>query len=342
MVPVPNRPAPDKLTRPQKAAIIIRLLLNEDAAPDLRSLGLAPLRNVVRTMATLGDVSRPTLIAVVEEFLRDLGDFGLSLRGSLEETVSVLKGHVTEDALDRLRDETEEPPDTDLWEMIAGIDAEALAGFLGAEHPQVAAVVLSKLPAETAACVLAHIDEETARDIIVAITRTSGIDAAAVEAIARAIHAHFNAASAPRACSAAPAERIGGIMNFTPSEARDRLLRMFEAEDPETASQVRRVMFTFPDIPARVVPRDVAKLVRAVEQDTLIRALAGAQKQCPAVKDFILENLTTRLSQQLSEELEEAGEIRDRDAEAAMTAVIAAIRALADAGEIELQSEEED
>jgi len=131
-------------------------------------------------------------------------------------------------------------------------------------------------------------------------------------------------------------------MNHTQIQARERLLEMFEAEDPETASQVRRVMFTFADIPARVAAKDVAKIVRVVEQVVLVRALHGAQSECPDSKTFILENLTNRLSQQITDEIEEMGDIRQRDIDAAMNTTIAAIRALAEAGEMELQYEQEE
>jgi len=73
----------------------------------------------------------------------------------------------------------------------------------------------------------------------------------------------------------------------------------------------------------------------------LVRALYGAASECPDARAFILDNLTNRLAQQITEEIEELDNVKQRDIETAMNTVVAAIRALADAGEVELQYEEE-
>jgi flagellar motor switch protein FliG len=76
-----------------------------------------------------------------------------------------------------------------------------------------------------------------------------------------------------------------------------------------------------------------------------VTALAGAQagELAPAA-EFILANMSKRMAEAIREEMQEAGRVRPRDGEAAMTEVVNAIRRLQAAGEITLRrpGEEED
>ena len=97
-------------------------------------------------------------------------------------------------------------------------------------------------------------------------------------------------------------------------------------------------------LPARLNPRDAPKITRLVDQPQLVTALAAAMGK-PGLEeaaDFILANISQRLAQGLREEMGARGRVKDKDAEAAMTAIIGAIRTLEATGEITLvQAEEE-
>jgi flagellar motor switch protein FliG len=55
-----------------------------------------------------------------------------------------------------------------------------------------------------------------------------------------------------------------------------------------------------------------------------------------ATADFLLNNLSQRMAQGLREEMEDRGKVKEKDAEAAMTQVVAAIRQLEASGEVVL------
>jgi len=102
-------------------------------------------------------------------------------------------------------------------------------------------------------------------------------------------------------------------------------------------------MFTFADIPARLQPADVPKVVREADNADLVTALAGASGgDDRAAADYLLGNISKRLAEQIREEMAEHPAIDPRDADAAMTAIIAVIRRLERAGEITLVMAEDD
>ena len=101
-------------------------------------------------------------------------------------------------------------------------------------------------------------------------------------------------------------------------------------------------MFTFPDIPKRVEKRDIGAVVRAMDNESLIQALAGAAENAPETREFILSSISSRVAEQLREELGEAGKIKIRIAEDAQNAMIRTIRELETAGELTLVDDEDE
>ena len=121
------------------------------------------------------------------------------------------------------------------------------------------------------------------------------------------------------------------------------MLAGLEAEDAAFAAEVRKAIFTFVHLPARVVARDVPKIIRLVDQPVLITALTGAQAngEQAAAAEFLLANMSQRMAQTLREDMAARGKVKDKEGEAAMSAVITAVRQLEAAGELVLNSEEE-
>jgi flagellar motor switch protein FliG len=138
-----------------------------------------------------------------------------------------------------------------------------------------------------------------------------------------------------------PEQRLGAIFDYASGEFRDGILSFLEASDAEFAGRTRRSMFTFPDIETRLRRQDVSAVVRAVDQKVLVTALAGAERNAPGAKTFILSSISSRMAEAIEEEIRETGAVRGGDAEAAQSEVIRAIRVLERSGEITLVREDE-
>jgi len=183
-------------------------------------------------------------------------------------------------------------------------------------------------------------------------TRTEGQAASLEETAATmeemAATVKSNAESASKANTLAsdtamrPAERLGSIINYASGEIRDGLISYLETEDPDFAEETKRNMFTFPDIEMRIRRQDVSAIVRTVEYQTLIKALAGAEKNAPDAKKYILSNISSRMAEAIGQEIRDAGVVRRKDADAAQSEVIKVIRQLEQSGEITLVKDEEE
>ena len=326
----------------EKAAVIVRLLVAEGSPLPITSLPEHMQAALAEQMGQMRLVDRTTLSAVVAEFLGELEQVGLSFPGGIEGALSMMDGHISATAANRLRRLAGASAKADPWDRIMALDAERLLPILIDESVEVAAVMLSKLPVPKAAELLGKLPGERARRVAFAVSLTGNVDPETVRRIGLSLAGQLENLPA-RAFDGDPVERVGAILNVSPAFTREDVLKGLEETDATFAEQVRRAIFTFIHIPERLASRDVPKLVRAVEPIALITALAGAANDATqtATADFILANMSQRMAQSLREEIEARGAVKEKDAEMAMNAVITAIRGLEASGEVVLIRDED-
>lgn len=331
------------LNRRQKAAVIVRLMIAQGEQVPLSALSDDHQAELTEAMSRMRPIDRATLRAVVEEFLAELEQVGLSFPGGLESALEVLDGHISPATASRLRRQALAEGKGDPWERIAALAVEPLLAALQSESIEVGAVMLSKLSVARAAELLGRLPGERARKLARAIAETSRISPENVRRIGLALVAQVESEPEP-AFRATPVERVGAILNYSPASTRDDVLEGLEQDDAEFAAKVRKAIFTFGDIPARIEPRDVPKITKECESAALVTALAAALEAggAPAATaEFLLGAMSQRMAGQLREEAAERGKVKPADGEAAMGQVVAAIRELETRGELIMIAEEE-
>ncbi|MCA0940987.1 flagellar motor switch protein FliG [Salipiger pacificus] len=338
LAPAGGRPP---LSRRAKAAIIVQFLLNEGTDVPLSALPEDLQAELTLQLGRMRYIDRATLNTVVEEFSEELDGVGLSFPGDMAGALSALEGKISARTAARLRKEAGVRQSGDPWERIGALPEERIAAIAGAEAIEVAAVMLSKINTAKAAAVLAQMPGDRARRITYAVSMTAGISPEAVDRIGLSLAAQLDA-EPPRAFAKRADERVGAILNYAASAKRDEVLEGLEETDKDFAEAVRRAIFTFADIPARLRKQDVPKITRDVppEQLTVAIAAASSEGDLPAA-EYLLENMSKRMAAALREDA--AGmSVKGKKGEAAMNAVVSAIRELVSVGEIELKSGEDD
>lgn len=327
------------LTGRQKAAILVRLLLSEGADLKLSSLPEDMQADLTAQIGQMRLIDRDTLSAVIAEFVETLDQVGLSFPGGLDGALKALDGRISPGASQRLRQLARSRDGADPWDLIQGTDPVELLAVLDPESPEVAAVVLSKLPVARAADLLGKMPGERARRVAYAVSLTEGIAPAMVARIGESIARQLDGRP-PRAFPTASAARVGAILNSARADVRETLLDGLRQQDASFAEGVSKAIFTFAHIAERVTPRDVPKVLREVPQTDLVTALAATlpapETAAGRSAEFLLANMSQRMAASLRDEVETRGRVKPKDAEPALAAVVTAIRQLADAGEITL------
>lgn len=328
-----------KMTRQQKAAVIVRVLLSAGADPGIAVLPPKAQEQLAREMAELRIVNKDALSLIVTEFTHTLENIGVHFPPGLSGALQVLSGHLAPSTADHLREISGAEIEGDPWERLTGLDVNKLKPIVEEESIEVCAVLLSKLSVTKAAELLSHIPQERAHHIAYAVSLTGSIDPETVARIGVALGRQLDAQPA-MAFRTGATERVGAILNASPANTRDAVLDGLENADAVFAEQVRRAIFTFENIPQRIAPRDLPKLTRAVNPTIFTTALAFGKLTAPKVVDFILDNISQRQAQALKDEMEDLGQVSKKDGELAMRELINGVRAMEAAGEIFLIVEE--
>ena len=282
----------------------------------------------------MGMVDRSTLASVVEEFAQEIENVGLSFSGGIAGALSALDGKISKQTAERLRKEAGVRQYGDPWKRLREMGSEKLLPVLETESIEVAAVLLSKLEVKRAAELLGKLPGPKARQITYAVSLTSEVTPEAVDRIGLSLAAQLDAEPLS-AFDSGPVERVGAILNSTTTQTRDDVLEGLDETDSGFADMVRRAIFTFGNIPQRIAARDIPRVVRVLDQDALVTALAGAEAaNMQPSAEFILENMSGRMADSLREEVSDKGTVTSSDMEDAMASIVQAIRAMESSGEL--------
>jgi flagellar motor switch protein FliG len=335
------------LSQKRKAAMIVQMVVGNGDKLSLASLPLSLQQSLADELGDIRLVDKTTVSNVAAEFVKELEDVGLIAPGGAENVLKTLGDHISPDLASKLRADIANANMQDPWAMIAALGDEELIAIMKAQSVEIAAVVLSKLTVAKAANALSKLPGERARRITYAISQTADITPAAVKRIGAALVQEHCITTAV-AFDKAPVQRVGAILNSSAAKTRDDMLEGLTAADTAFASDVREAIFTFADIPERLVPTDIAACIRGVSPETLNVAIGGALAMggpLEVAAEFVLSNISQRMAGQIREEIEELGKIKPATGDAAMNEVTASIRELADAGTIKLivaETEEDD
>src|SRR5690606_13311388 len=255
-------------------------------------------------------------------FATELEAMGLTFPKGLAGALSALDGKISPHTAARLRKEAGVRQSGDPWTRLRAQPVDLLLEVIETESTEVAAVMLSKLDVAKAAELLGRLPGEKARRITYAVSQTGAVTPDAIDRIGLSLAAQLDNQPVS-AFDVGPVERVGAILNSSLAMTRDDVLNGLDEADAEFAARVRKAIFTFANIPERIEPKDIPKVIREVDQAVLVTALVAAtQSELGPVANYILENLSKRMAEGLREEIGAAGRIKQRDGEIAMNAVI--------------------
>lgn len=331
------------LTRRRKAAMIVQMLFRDGDGIPLTRMPEKLQAALAHEMGALRLIGKDTVAAVAEEFVNELEAIGLVADGDTIKALDALGDKINPALAERLRAEILAARNGDPWPLIAALPEGDLVTVLNSQSIQIGGVVLSKLPVKKAAAVLGALPGERARRITFGMSQTATITPDAVLRIGKAL-VQDHCQRTPVAFTHGPDSRLGAILNTSPALTREDVLTGLTEEDPTFADDVRKKIFTFGDLAARIKPNDIAICLRNVDNDQLNVAIAAALTGSEPEKagaEFILSNMSQRMSDQIRETATEMGQINRKAGEEAMNAVTTVIREMAEDGLITYRDAEE-
>ena len=320
----------EKLTGSQKVAIVLLSLSDENATRIFSLMSEDEITDISHAMSHLGAVSPEVIDSVMDQLAGGLTGDSMFL-GNLHSTERLLEKILDKDRVSALMDEIRGPQGRNTWEKLANVNEELLALYFRNEHPQTAALVLSKISPDHAAKVLSNLPDGFAFEIISRILSIGSVKKEVLERVERILRAEF-ISSVGKTQKYDSFEMLAEIFNNLDRNSESKFMTMLEANLPDAAAKIKDMMFTFDDL-IKIDSKGIQRLLRDVEKSRLTLALKGASDE---VKNVLFSSMSQRAAKIIEEDLMALGSVRVKDVDAARGDVVAVAKKLIEAGEIDV------
>lgn len=322
----------EKLEGVEKAAILLLSLSEEDAAQILKHLEPKQVQKVGVAMAQVDDLSQDKIAAVHRTFIEQIQDYstiGFQSESFIKKALTAALG---EEKAATLLDQIILGGGAKGLESLKWMDSKQVANIIRNEHPQIQTIVLAYLEPDQSAEILGQFADKVRIDLTMRIANLEEVQPAALQELNEIMEKQFAGQAGAQAAKMGGMKAAAEIMNFLDTNIEGQLMDAMREHDEEMAQQIQDLMFVFDNL-IDVEDRGIQAILREVQQDSLMRAIKGADE---GLKDKILTNMSKRAADMLADDLEAMPPIRISEVETAQKEILAIARRLADAGEIML------
>src|SRR5437588_2125842 len=317
-----------QLKGPERAAVLMLALGEQHGERVWKLLDDDELRQLSVVMSTLGTVEAEAVENLMIEFVGRLSASG-ALLGNFDATERLLVQYLPADRVSNIMEEIRGPAGRNMWEKLSNVQEQVLANYLKNEYPQTVAVVISKIRPEHAARVLAILPEELALDVVSRMLKMEAVQKEVIERLENTLRTEFMSNMSQTRQRDAH-DVMAEIFNNFDRQTETRFITALEEQNREAAERIKTLMFTFDDL-TRLDSASAQTLTRQIDKDKLAVALKGATDQ---IRQFFLNNMSTRAAKMLLDDMEERGPMRLRDVDDARSQLVNLAKDLAAKGEI--------
>ena len=319
-----------KLTGTQKVAMVLLSLSDDNATKVFSLMSEDEITDISHAMSHLGSVSPEVIDTVMGQLSSDLAGDSMFL-GNLHNTERLLGKILDKDRVSSLMEEIRGPQGRNTWEKLANVNEELLALYFRNEHPQTAALVLSKISPDHAAKVLSNLPDSFAFEIISRILSLGSVKKEVLERVERILRSEF-ISSIGKTQKYDSFEMLAEIFNNLDRNSESKFMSMLESNLPDAASKIKDMMFTFDDL-VKIDSKGIQRLLRDVEKSRLTLALKGASEDIKAV---LFSSMSQRAAKIIEEDLMALGSVRVKDVDSARGDVVMVAKQLIEQGEIDV------
>ena len=209
-------------------------------------------------------------------------------------------------------------------------DETSLFSALQNERPQTISLVLSYVDADKAAGVIARLDEKRQVQVVESMAKIESVSPVAVKIIEAEMRKKFSSIVTNANVKVGGIDYVADVMNNLDRTSEKNIFDGLSAYDQELADEIRKRMFVFEDI-ITMDDRSVQRFVRDCDPRDLVLALKAANED---VSKKLLSNMSTRMAQNIRDDLEITTNVRMKDVEDAQQRIVDIIRDLEEKNEI--------
>ncbi len=319
-----------RLTARQKAAMLILSLDVETATQMMRQLSQEEVELLTIEISNVRGISSTVADAVTEEFHHMITAQEYVIQGGMDYAQKLLEHSVgfskATDVLEKVRAMTHVKG----FGILKKADAQQLAGFLGKEHPQTIALILTNLSPDQTAQVLAEFSDELRNNVSYRMATLGKVSPALLSEVEDVVEDIARTEISQSMSSMGGAKAMAAVLNKCNNINAKMILEHIEQTDSQLSGEIKRLMFMFEDL-LYVDDRGIQRILREVDKRELAIALKVVDEK---LKDKVFRNMSERAQELLKEELQYMGPVRLKEVEGAQTRIVEIVKQLEDQGDI--------
>ena len=319
-----------ELTPAQKAATVIVAIGTEKASRIYQYMNADELEQLTIEVAKLGYIDPESTEQVLKDFYQMCLTNKAITEAGMEYARSVLQKAFGDQAAEQLLSKVTKALSNRSFSFLNKTDAKTLLSTLQHERAQTIALVLSYVDPDKAAAVLEELPPKKKLRVVKSIARMESASPTAVKMIEDELQKKFSSIIVTENVQVGGLDHIAAIMNNLERSSEKAIFDGLEENDGSLAEEIRKRMFVFEDI-VHMDDRSVQRFVRDCDMRDIVLALKGANKE---VANKLFTNMSTRMRQNIEEDLEITTNVRIRDVEEAQQRIVGIIRDLEERNEI--------
>lgn len=330
--------APVKVNKGLRKAAIFLVAVGEEAASlILQCLHQQDVERITAEISRLRNVPAEMIREVIEEFYKLWQAKDFISEGGFEYAEQVLEKALGKNNAKRILQKLGflEGEQISGFERLDDIADEQLYNFLKNEHPQTAALILSRMDAKKSAKIIEKFSNEAQVNIVRRIATLGEVSPEFVYRVEDYLQAHFKEQFGKKAGETDGEKVVANILNMVGKGTEKSILSSIGEEDPALATEIKNLMFVFDDL-VMVDDRSIQKILREIDTKLLSVALKGANDE---TQEKIFSNMSERAAGMLKEEIEYLGPVRLKEVEEAQRSILTIVSELEERGEIVIYRE---
>ncbi len=290
------------------------------------------IKLITRAAAELKPVASPQIEALVEDFAGQFAG-GAHLVGTANEVRKMLEGVLPPEQISEIMADLLGSAGHSMWDRVSAVPDGAFAEYLTMEHPQVAALILSKVKAGCAAKAMSHMPQDLRNQLMRRMLALKPVGEAALRIVEQAVQDDLLTNSSRSAGD--PHAKMADIINKMERNHIEDALQNLAATRPKSAEVLKNLLFSFEDL-TKLTPKARTTLFDKVPNEKVVVALKGTDAE---FRDVILQALGARVRRMVEQELTSGEPAPQREVSEARRAITELALEMAGRGEIELHSD---
>lgn len=322
--------APRRFTGVERAAVLMMVVGDEEAAAILQKLDPDEVRQLGSAMMAVADVSEWEMAQVLDDFTgraQERSAIQFDPRPKLETVVTRALGPERAGAV---LASILPPEPAESISALAWMDATEIAGMLEDEHPQIAAVLLAHLDPAVAAQVLEMLPEANQPQVLRRVARLGPVTPDAIATLTQLLERHAGQPKRVAGVQMGGTREAAKIMSSARKITEQKVMPKLAKIDREIARAIEEAMFVFDNL-LELDDKNMGTLLRNIDSDVLVRSLKGVDE---AARTRFLSCMSSRAADTIRDEMEARGPMKMAEVLDAQKAMIGIARQLVKDGTI--------